>query len=255
MGLLLFGQSRKIGGVFLKEIPMNEQRQSLAKVPLFASLTADELTVVDELVQPVEWRAGEEIYSAGDDGGSMFAVQEGVVELYGMVGGIEKLFMTVRAGGVFGLLTMIDEGNRPGNARAVENTRALILGRQGLDTLLETKPEIGIKVLEGVGRVLGERVRTLTEQYEATLAWNLEVTGLTSLNLERIMTDRIEVVLETVRGEPLRGTLLRFEASAAGYEFYLETEDKQIHLIPYHAVARISVDRSTAPETADSPNF
>jgi len=234
---------------------MNESQQFLATVSLFESLSPEELDAVAELTTEKEWQTGEEIYALGDPGGTMFAVIEGAVELFGMVSGVEKLFMTVRSGGVFGLLSMIDQGQRPGNARALESTRALAIKRQGLDQLLASRPDIGIKVIEGLGRTLGQRVRTLTEQYNATVAWNLEVTGLMSLNLERLMTEKVEVVVETQRGEPLRGTLVRFEQSSAGHELYLKSRDSQIHLIPYHAIVRISVDQEDLEDRDDRPTF
>ena len=234
---------------------MTDSQQPLAAVSLFELLSSQEQQAVSELTTEVQWQAGEDIYALGDPGGSMFAVLEGAVELFGIVSGVEKLFMTVRGGDVFGLLSIIDQGDRPGNARALEKTRGLALERQGLDALLAERPEIGIKVLEGLGKTLGRRVRTLTEQYDATVAWNLEVTGLTSLNLERVMTDRIRVSIETLRGEPLSGTLLRFEQSAAGHELYLKGLDNQIHVVPYHAIVRISVDADHVETREDTPNF
>ena len=234
---------------------MTESQPSLAAVPLFASLSPPELEAVAELTAAVQWQVGDQVYTAGEAGGSMFVVLQGAVELFGVVSGVEKLFMTVRDGGVFGLLTMIDGGDRPGHARALEETKALILKRQDLDTLLADRPEIGLKVLEGVGRALGQRVRTLTEQYDATVAWNLEVTGLASLNLERVMTDRIRVSIETLRGEPLRGTLVRFEQSTAGHEIYLKGQDNRIHVIPYHAIVSISVDGDDVEDREDTPTF
>jgi CRP-like cAMP-binding protein len=234
---------------------MTDSPQDLATVSLFKALAPAELATVSELTKTVEWQAGGEIYATGDPGGSMFAVLTGAVEIFGIVSGVEKLFMTVRDGGVFGLLSILDQGDRPGNARALETTKALVLERAGLDQLLADQPEVGAKVLEGLSRTLGQRVRLLNEQYEATLAWNLEATGLTSLNLERLLTERIEVTVETTRGEPLTGTLLKFEASAAGHELYVESQDHRIHVIPYHAVVRISVDRNDAQDRQDTPTL
>lgn len=230
---------------------MTGSPEDLSAVSLFATLSQDELAAVNELTTARQWEADEEIYALGDPGGSMYAVSTGAVELFGIVSGVEKLFMTVRDGGVFGLLSILDQGDRPGNARALEDTRGLMLDRAGLDQLIATRPEVAIKVVAGLSRTLGQRVRLLTEQYEATLAWNLEVTGLTSLNLEQVMTDRVVVTVEVTRGEPLIGTLIRFEASAAGHELYLETPDHRIHVIPYHAVVRLSVDRD---DVADRKN-
>jgi len=234
---------------------MTDSAQDLATVALFKALSPAELTSVSELTKTVEWQAGDEIYATGDPGGSMFAVLAGAVEIFGIVSGVEKLFMTVRDGGVFGLLSILDQGDRPGNARALETTKALVMKRAGLDRLLADRPEVGAKVLEGLSRTLGQRVRMLNEQYEATLAWNLEVTGLTSLNLEQLLTERIGVTVETTRGEPLTGILLKFEASAAGHELYVESQDHRIHVIPYHAVVRISVDRDDVNDREDTPTF
>ncbi len=234
---------------------MTDSPQDLTTVSLFEALSPAELAAVSELTKAMEWQAGEEIYIPGDPGGSMFAVLAGAVEIFSIVSGVDKLFMTVRAGGVFGLLSILDQGDRIDNARALERTKALVMERASLDRLFADRPEMGIKVLEGLGKTLGQRVRMLTEQYEATVAWNLEVTGLTSLNLERIMTERIEVTVETTRGEPLAGTLLKFEASAAGHELYLKSQDHRIYVIPYHAVVRVSVERDDVKDRKDTPTF
>lgn len=234
---------------------MIEDAQQLTTIEMFEGLSPTELTAVAELTKPVEWLEDEAIYSLGDPGGSMFAVLEGAVEIFSIVSGVEKLFMTVRAGQVFGLLSILDQGDRPGSARALERTDALELDRASLDQLLAGRPEVGVKVLEELGRTLGHRVRMLSEQFEATVAWNLEVTGLTSLNLERLMTERVEVTVETLRGEPLTGALLRFETSVAGHELYLESSDHRIHVIPYHAVVRMSVERDEIEDREDDPTF
>ena len=144
---------------------MSDSAQDLATVALFEALSPVEITSVSELTKTVEWQAGDEIYATGDPGGSMFAVLTGAVEIFGIVSGVEKLFMTVRDGGVFGLLSILDQGDRPGNARALETTKALVMERAGLDRLLADRPEVGAKVLEGLSRTLGQRVRMLNEQY------------------------------------------------------------------------------------------
>ena len=153
---------------------MSDRQQFLGSVPLFAALAPDELTIVAEMASVADWQAGESVFSMGDTEGSMFAVEEGVVELHTVVSGIEKLIMTVRPGGVFGLLSLIDRGEQSGSARAVEKTRAVTFSRESLDRLLETHPGIAAKLLSGIGATLGRQIRTLIDQYRDTLAWNLE---------------------------------------------------------------------------------
>lgn len=222
---------------------MEDTKELLAAAPLFESLAEDELGVVADLVSPASWEAGETLFQAGDEGTSLHVIREGVVEIFSVVSGVEKLFMTARRGHTVGLLSLFDGGTRPGSARAEEATTAVTFSYASLGELLVSSPNVGSKVLNNAGRILGRRVRMLTDQYRDTVAWNLEVTGLASLDLERLMTERVQVRVETVRGEPSRGTLVRFESSAAGHELYLANAEQEIELIPYHAVVRIVVDR------------
>lgn len=233
----------------------DDVQRFLATVRIFSDLEPDELALVAELAEEVAWEADEEAYAAGDAGSSMIVVRDGLIELYGVAGGVEKHFMTVHPGNVFGLLALIDPGHRPATARAVEKTTGLRFEGEVLDKLIEDHPATGIKLFRSFLGVLGERVRILSDQYRDTVAWNLQVTGLASLNLEHLMSEQVHVAVETLRGQPVRGTLVRFEQSAAGHELYLEDEGKQIHLIPYHAIVRISVERESVAGEEDTPNL
>ena len=233
----------------------DDVQQFLATVGIFSDLEPDELALIAELAEEVIWEAGDEAYAVGDEGSSMIVVREGLIELYGVAGGVDKHFMTVRPGNAFGLLALIDPGPRPATARVVEQTTGLRFEGAKLDGLVEAHPATGIKLFRAFLGVLGERVRMLSDQYRDTVAWNLQVTGLASLNLEHLMSEQVQVVVETLRGEPVQGTLVRFEQSTAGHEFYLEDEDKQIHLIPYHAIVKISVERNGVVGASDTPNL
>jgi len=233
----------------------DDVQQFLATVGIFSDLEPDELALIAELAEEVIWKAGDEAYAVGDEGSSMIVVREGLIELYGVAGGVDKHFMTVRPGNAVGLLALIDPGPRPATARVVEQTTGLRFEGAKLDGLVEAHPATGIKLFRALLGVLGERVRMLSDQYRDTVAWNLQVTGLASLNLEHLMSEQVQVVVETLRGEPVRGTLVRFEQSTAGHEFYLEDEDKQIHLIPYHAIVKISVERNGVVGASDTPNL
>ena len=233
----------------------DDVQQFLATVGIFSDLEPDELALIAELAEEAIWEAGDEAYAVGDEGSSMIVVREGLIELYGVAGGVDKHFMTVRPGNAFGLLALIDPGPRPATARVAEQTTGLRFEGAKLDGLVEAHPATGIKLFRALLGVLGERVRMLSDQYRDTVAWNLQVTGLASLNLEHLMSEQVQVVVETLRGEPVQGTLVRFEQSTAGHEIYLEDEDKQIHLIPYHAIVRISVERNRVAGAEDTPNL
>ena len=232
-----------------------EKQQFLASVRIFSVRDRDGGALGAEVAQQGAWQPGEEVYGGGDEGSSMVVVREGLIELYGVAGGVERHFMTARPGNAFGLLSLIDPGSRPATARVAEPTTGFQFEGEDLAKLAEEHSAAGIKLFRALLAVLGERVRMLSNQYRDTVAWNLQVTGLASLNLEHLLSERVEVVVETLRGRPIQGTLVRFEQSAAGHELYLEDADKQIHLIPYHAIVRISVDRDGVAGAEDTPNL
>ena len=229
---------------------MTDSTDFLRSVPLFARLSDEAFEEIAGLAQEVAWTEGDDVLADGHR--ALYVLLDGEVELYLAVGGIEKLFMAVQTGGMLGLLSMFDPQPLQGHARPTVATRALEISREALDGLLERHPHAGAQLLDGIGAVLGQRVRVLNEMYEAALTWNLEVTGLASLNLERLLTDRVGVEVETSRGQILSGLLLRFEASAAGHELYLQTTDRQVHIIPYHAIVRVSVDAELARTDEES---
>jgi len=232
---------------------MKERQQFLATVPAFASLTPEGISALAALLNEVSWETGDTVFSVGDAGDSMYVVIDGAVEVYALAGDVEKLFMTARAGAALGMLGLIDRGARPGTARAVEPTTALELGGDALDGLRAEHPAVAAALLTGMGEVIGRQVRVLVEQYTAALAWNLEVTNLTSFNLERLMSKRVRVVVERVCGEPLCGTLFRLEESAAGHELYVATDDREIVIVPYHAIVSLRVGRDDFFTPGDEP--
>lgn len=233
----------------------DDMQRFLANVRIFSDLEPDELSLVAELAEEIAWEAGEEAYAVGDEGSSMIVVREGLIELYGVAGGVEKHFMTVHPGNVFGLLALIHPGHRPATARVVEKTIGLSFEGEDLGKFVEAHPTTGIKLMRAILGVLGERVRILSDQYRDSVAWNLQVTGLASLDLEHLLSEQVHVEVETLRGQPIRGALVRFEHSAAGHELYLEDAEKRVHLVPYHAIVRISVDRDTVFGVEDTPNL
>ena len=135
----------------------DDAQQFLATVGIFSDLESDELALIAELAEEAIWEAGDEAYVVGDEGSSMIVVREGLIELYGVAGGVDKHFMTVRPGNAFGLLALIDPGHRPAAARVVEQTTGLRFEGAKLDGLVEAHPATGIKLFRALLEVLGER--------------------------------------------------------------------------------------------------
>ena len=92
---------------------------------------------------------GDFIHTQGDPGESLAIVIDGVVEVRGNItDDVEKIFLTVRPGGLLGTLAFIDGHEHPGSAVAVETSRILLIAREAFDGFMEAHPEIGLKFVK-----------------------------------------------------------------------------------------------------------
>jgi CRP/FNR family transcriptional regulator, cyclic AMP receptor protein len=94
---------------------------------------------------------GETIFSEGDAGAEMFAVQQGWVDL--TVAG--TVVETVAPGGIFGELSLIDGAPRSATAVAGENCRVVAIDEKRFDRLTKEETDFAITIL----RVISQRIR------------------------------------------------------------------------------------------------
>lgn len=102
--------------------------------------------------------AGEVFFEAGDPGDVMYVVLDGEVDL--VIGG--RQVETVRPGGVFGELALIDDAPRSGSARARTSGRVVPLDRDQFEFLIHEHPSFAVEVMS----IMAARLRR-REQPEA----------------------------------------------------------------------------------------
>lgn len=87
--------------------------------------------------------AGEVFFEAGDPGDVMYVVLDGEVDL--VIGG--RRVETVRPGGVFGELALIDDAPRSGLARARTSGRVVPVDRDQFEFLIHEHPSFAVEVM------------------------------------------------------------------------------------------------------------
>ncbi|HEX5068197.1 MAG TPA: cyclic nucleotide-binding domain-containing protein [Myxococcota bacterium] len=134
-----------------------ERLLALKKVPLFESLTLDQLDAVARLAEERDFRLGEVIVHEGDAGGELFLLLEGVVEVFqGREGGAREKLGEIAAVDYFGEMAVLDDQPRSATIVAREPTRLLALAGTSLKELILQMPDISFEIL----RVLSARVRS-----------------------------------------------------------------------------------------------
>lgn len=134
----------------------------LQEVPLFSLLDEDERELLAAQVQEVTFPAGARVFSVGDEGGSIYVVSRGAVEIsFASSTGDRVVLETVQAGAFFGEMSLVDGQSRSADATVVEEARLLHLDREDLRSLFQKHPDAALHVLAVMGDRLRETDRTL----------------------------------------------------------------------------------------------
>ncbi len=137
----------------------------LAKIELFADLTTDELKLVAEMVQQKNYAEGEIVFEQNTERQHVFFVYEGAIELY-----VNGTFGQEKVITRFGEYDFLSEGafmdNYPHStsARAAQDSNILNIPRVSFKDFLESHPEVAVKILSRISRVIARRMRHTTNQ-------------------------------------------------------------------------------------------
>jgi CRP/FNR family transcriptional regulator, cyclic AMP receptor protein len=99
--------------------------------------------------------AGHNFFFAGDPGDLMYVVLSGDVEI--VIN--DKIVETVRSGGMFGEMALIDRRERSAAARAKTDTEVAAIDQEQFISLLATHPFFSIEVMHA----MTERLRLLNQ--------------------------------------------------------------------------------------------
>lgn len=122
----------------------------VARVPLFAGLTAGEIADITRLLHTETVEAGAVVSRRGEPAHSMYFIASGEVEIE-LDGGSKRL----GAGHFFGEIAVLRGARRSATVRATERTRLLVLDASDFHALMESQPDIAARLREVVEQRVG----------------------------------------------------------------------------------------------------
>src|SRR5438045_9035957 len=113
---------------------MNEPRHAelLSYIGLFESLTDDDLDALSRRLEEFDYADGTIVFNQGDEGSSLFIVEEGGVEISYGEGKSKVILATLFAGQYFGELSLFDGSPRSATATAIKLSRIIRMHRSNL---------------------------------------------------------------------------------------------------------------------------
>ncbi len=140
------------------------------EVPLFDTLTPEELDLIEKFMAVRSVERGATIFVQGDHGTSVCFVIEGELDVIKRDStGQEVCIAALTKGQSVGEMAIIDGFTRSANIRARTKGSLIILKRKDFDQIVSQHPQIGIKMLKGLARMLSAKLRETSDTYSKTI--------------------------------------------------------------------------------------
>jgi CRP/FNR family cyclic AMP-dependent transcriptional regulator len=142
----------------------------LERVPMFDGLAPTEVEELAKVAVPRTYQAGQVVFREGDQGDTCFVVKSGAVKIAREHGGRTIALAELRAGDMFGELSMFGGEVRSATAQALEDTAAVALLAGDVRRLLAGNPGIALKMLEAMANRVRATNQRLANQSFQTVA-------------------------------------------------------------------------------------
>jgi hypothetical protein len=139
---------------------------ALKRVPLFSTLTLEQLASIDRLMVTRHYVKGESIFRKGDVGAELYVVLEGEIRVHLDHDGHEVTLARHGPSKVVGEMSVFDDQPRSASAEATEDSTARVLRRDRMQAIVHEHPEVLLEFVKN----LSQRLRVMNEQLESATA-------------------------------------------------------------------------------------
>jgi CRP/FNR family transcriptional regulator len=137
----------------------------LARVPLFAELSEDELERIGAVAVPRSFPRGVRVFHEGDDSDACYIVRSGDLRVTREHSdGRAIALATLAPGDIFGELAMLDGGARSASVETLADSELLALPAGDVRRLLAKHPDIAVKLIVALVRRLRETNERVARQ-------------------------------------------------------------------------------------------
>jgi CRP/FNR family transcriptional regulator, cyclic AMP receptor protein len=135
----------------------------LSKVPLFSSLTAEEINILGEISTKKKFGREEIVIMQGEEGGSFFLILSGQVKVViDSPQGREVTLAILGHDDFFGEMSLVDGAARSATVITLASTEALMISVRDFHNYLKKYPEVSIKLM----KIFIDRLRHAARQIE-----------------------------------------------------------------------------------------
>jgi HEAT repeat protein len=141
-------------------LPLTEILLFLKRIPLFSSMSLDQLRTIADHLAECHVQAGEEIFHEGDLSYDLYLIVSGKVDIVLPRGDTDRVIATLTSGDFFGEMANFEDRPRSATAVATEPTRLLMLSAERFRQIVLQEPAISFEIF----RELCARLRRFEEE-------------------------------------------------------------------------------------------
>ena len=133
--------------------------------PLFRYFTEEERDRIEKIGETKRLAQGAFLIRAGESDSTLFAIEDGHLEVIGLDDGEQRVFATVGPGDVLGEVAFIDDSPRSTSVRATdEETIVRAWDKRTLSEALAFEPQLLAKFAVAMSELLVERLRDVSRR-------------------------------------------------------------------------------------------
>lgn len=148
----------------------------LRETGLFDDLTEIQLKRIVQIAQRKEYKAGEALFTEGTSSDAMYIIEKGQVKITKSLGpGKEKTLNVLGDGDFFGEMAFLDQAPRSATAKTITPAVIWDVSSERFNkTLMATEPQVAVKILCKIIKILSKRLRDTDEEVVNMAQWALE---------------------------------------------------------------------------------
>ncbi|MBW2385700.1 MAG: Crp/Fnr family transcriptional regulator [Deltaproteobacteria bacterium] len=156
----------------MARLSLEEKRRILARVPLFARLTENDVEAIASVSTTRSIKVREELFHKGDEGTQLYVVAQGRLKVVTTSDeGDDLIFCVLGPGEVVGEVGLLADRPRTATVIAMQSSDLIVIDRRELGSLLRTRPDVAIELLA----VVAARLVRVSEFLEDTHFLSLPV--------------------------------------------------------------------------------
>jgi uncharacterized membrane protein len=156
-------------------INLTERARTLCLLPMFESLTEDEIKQLAGLLTEVSYKADEKIFYEKEPGDAMYVLRAGAVRIWVHDEDVSKVTLAeLQPGAFFGELAVLDGSERSATAEALQDSTLYRLSREDFQCFLLAHPPVALNMIREIGKRLRQTNQLVSQRVTRNINREME---------------------------------------------------------------------------------